>query len=224
MKVIAIYGNPKAGGFVHGCLDAICDRLEIRGTDLERLHLREQGIQDCTGCFACLRTGECVLPDAMNEICRRMRAADGFVVGCSVRNGYVTALYKRFFERITYPLGFTGDLAGKYVLSVSAVGKATGKRATGRLLGLQGEGAYRTGHLFFHTGIPTTRTVDDCRGALEAGADRFLRRFEKRWRPGPLFHIGRRFDRFLIRKLMLNKDPDTYAHVIDCWKRRGWMK
>ena len=110
MNVMIIYGNPKEGGFVHGCLDAISERLGQRDVQVERLHLHRQGILDCTGCFTCLRTGACVLEDQMNGICERMRQADGYVIGCSVRNGYVTALYKRFYERITYPLIFTGDL------------------------------------------------------------------------------------------------------------------
>jgi multimeric flavodoxin WrbA len=130
MNVISIYGNPKDGGFVHGCLDVISQELEGRGASVERLLLKDAGVQDCVGCFTCLRTGKCPLPDGMDDICDRLRAADGFVVGCSVRNGTFTALYKRFWERITYPLGFTGDLSDKHVLSVSTVGLMGGRKAT----------------------------------------------------------------------------------------------
>ena len=118
MKISAIYGNPKAGVFVHGCLDVVAEWLEELGVDVERLALKDQKIQDCVGCFTCLRTGECPLPDTMNDICGRLREADGFVVGCSVRNETFTALYKRFWERICYPLGFTGDISDKHVLSI----------------------------------------------------------------------------------------------------------
>ena len=54
-----------------------------------------------------------------------IRAADGLVVGASVRNGYFPALTKRFYERITYILGFGRDLRGKHVLAVGAVGLAS---------------------------------------------------------------------------------------------------
>ena len=224
MKVIGIYGNPKDGGFVHGCMDAIAKRLEERDVVVERLHLREQGILDCTGCFTCLRTGSCVLDDPMNGICERMRQADGYVIGCSVRNGYATALYKKFYERITYPLIFTGDMTGKFVLSVSAVGKMGGRGATSKLLGLAGTGAYHAGGLFFHTGIPTRLTVDAARVGLERAADRFLERYGAGWRPGPLWRLARRVDHFVMKRLLFAKSPETYRHVIECYRRRGWMK
>ena len=224
MNVIGICGNPKEGGFVHGCLEAIAHRLEKQGVQVEWLYLRNQGILDCTGCFTCLRTGTCVLEDPMNDICRRMRGADGYVIVCSVRNGYVTALYKRFYERITYPLIFTGDLTGKFVLSVSAVGKMGGQRPTSKLLGLEGTGAYHVGHLFFHTDIPTRLTVDGARSRLDRAADRFLGRFRAGWRPGALWHAGRLIDHLVTKRFMLAGKPDVYRHVIDCYRKRGWMK
>jgi multimeric flavodoxin WrbA len=224
MKVMVINGNPKEGGFVHGCLDALAQRLERQGAQVETLHLRAQDIQHCTGCFACLRTGVCVLQDSMNEIAQRMRSADGFVIGCSVRNGYVTALYKTFYERITYPLIFTGDLVGKLALSVSSVGKMGGRRVTARFLGLKDSDVYPAGHLFFYTDIPTSLTVDAVRNRLDRAADRFLARLRAGCRPGPLWRIAHFADHLVMRRFLLAKKPDVYAHVIDCYRKRGWMK
>ena len=223
MNVLAIYGNPKSGGFVHGCIDALADRLTERGATVERLHLRDAGIDDCGGCFTCLRTGRCVLDDDVNDICRRMREADGFVIGCSVRNGNVTALYKRFFERFTYPLVFTGDLHGKYVLSVSAVGMMGGRGLTKKLLGLAGSGAYPVDHLFFKTGIPTSQAPADVSDKLSGAADRMLECCRRGWRPGPLWRLGRRIDRAVMTRLLFRKQPDLYANVIARYRERGWM-
>ena len=224
MNVLCIHANPRDGGFVHGSLDAVASCLRERGASVRPLHLRNEGILDCTGCFACLRTGACVLDDSMEAICRSMRDADGYVVGGSVRNGHVTALYKRLLERITYPLIFTGDLTGKMVLSVSAVGKMGGKRATRKLLGLDGTGAYHVGHLFFRTDIPTRLTVDAVRRRLERAADQFLDRFRAEWRPGPLWHAARRVDRFIMKRRLFAGNPELYRHVIECYRRRGWMR
>ena len=223
MNIITIYGNPKDGGFVHGCLDVISQRLEDRGADLERLVLKDQDIRDCVGCFRCLRTGECALPDAMNEIYPRLRAADGFVVGCSVRNATFTALYKRFWERTTYTLGFTGDISDKHVLSVSAVGMMGGKRATRLIVGMTQYGSRLSNHLFFKTGIPTRLSVDDVRPRLVKAADKLYDRMETNRSPGIAWKLARRFDRFVMRKFLFTKSPAFYAHVITRYKQRGWM-
>lgn len=223
MNAMTIYANPADGGFVHGCLDAISDRLEARGDAVERLRLKDADVRDCSGCFACLRTGECVLDDEMNDVCERMRSADAFVIGGSVRNGYVPALYKRFYERITYPLIFTGDLTGKCVLSVAAVGIMTGRRATAKLFGLHGTGAGHVGHLFFRAGIPTKLSPDDVRAKLDAAADRLARRIETGWTPDPLWRLARRLDRFVMKR-MFAKNPEMYAHVLERYRERGWIK
>jgi len=57
VKVMAIYGNPKQGGFVHECLDHAADRLAGKGAEVDRLRLADAAIRDCVGCFTCLRTG-----------------------------------------------------------------------------------------------------------------------------------------------------------------------
>lgn len=224
MNVVTIYGNPKEGGLVHGCLDVISDHLAERGAQVERLRLKDLEILDCTGCFTCLRTGTCVLADSMNDICEKIRRTDCLVLGCSVRNGTFTALYKRFLERITYPICFTGDLYDKYTLSVSAVGIMTGKKETRKVLGLASSGARHTGHLFFKAGFPTKLSADDVRDRLHRAADRLGKCFEAKWRPGLLFYMARGLDRRLMRKFMFTKDPEQFAHVIECYKRRGWWK
>lgn len=223
MNVITIYGNPKDGGFVHGCLDVISRHLEERGAHVERLVLKDRDIRDCTGCFTCLKTGLCPLPDAMNDICAMLKAADAFVPGCSVRNGTFTALYKRFWERITYPLGFTGDIFDKHVLSVSAVGLMGGAKATRRFVGMTQFGSRLSDHLFFKTGIPTKLSVEDVSARLLAAADRLYDRVAANRPPGITWKLKRRLDRFIMRKFLLEKKPDFYANVLASYKKRGWM-
>ncbi|MBN2583858.1 MAG: flavodoxin family protein, partial [Planctomycetes bacterium] len=161
MRILAVYGNPKSGGFVHNCVDAVAQRLESRGAEVDRLHLAEIEMKDCTGCFTCLRTGRCTIDDDMAGVIERIRAADGLVCGVSVRNGLMTALFKRFYERITYTIIFCGDITDKYVLGISAVGMAGGKAVTRRIVAMSEMGARTVDHLFFRTGIPTRISAED---------------------------------------------------------------
>jgi hypothetical protein len=61
-------------------------------------------------------------------------------------------------------------------------------------------------------------------GRLKRAADRLVHRFETTWRPGPLWHLSRRIDRLVLSRFLFAKDPEQYAHVIRCFRQRGWMK
>ncbi len=211
MQVMVVFGNPQKGGFVHGCLEVIAENLEHRGVQVERLLLRERHIQDCVGCFTCLRTGRCALRDDMAQVCEAMARVDGLVVGCSVRNGSVSALYKRFFERITYPVGFGQDLNEKHVLALSAVGYMSGKRVTRKLLGLQDFGTYLTDHLFFRTGIPTGRTPEKVQGQLLRAVDRLEQAINEQWKLSLPKRALQELDRLIIWKTILSKRPEEFA-------------
>ncbi|MDQ1239983.1 MAG: hypothetical protein QG577_2169, partial [Thermodesulfobacteriota bacterium] len=139
---------------------------------VHRLKLVDADIRDCIGCFQCLRTGSCSIHDDMEQIIPRMKEAEGFVTGASVRNGYFPAIYKRFYERITYILGFGRELRGKYVSAIGAVGMASGKKHLGKLLTLREFQTNVQDYLFFRTGIPAKLKAGDVTHQLEGLADR----------------------------------------------------
>jgi NAD(P)H-dependent FMN reductase len=222
MKIMAIYGNPKHDGFVHECLNLVAKRLEQNGAEIDRLKLADVDIRDCAGCFQCLRTGSCAIHDDMGQIIDRMRDADGFITGASVRNGYFPALYKRFYERICYILGFGRELRGKHVLSVGAVGMATGKKHLGKLLTLREFQTYVVAYLFFRTGIPTRLKADDVSDRLDVVADRFHASVLSRAGLSLWTRLETRIDDFLIRKFMLERNPDhVYDYIIEQWRKKG---
>ncbi|MEW6359954.1 MAG: flavodoxin family protein [Planctomycetota bacterium] len=224
MKVLVINGNPKRDGFIGGSLDIIANRLQARGAEVDRLNLADARIEDCRGCFACLRTGACPVDDDMAGIIRRMAEADGYVVGSPVRNGLVTACYKRFYERITYLLGFTLAIEDKHTLAVSSVGFAGGKAVNRKLLGLQD--VFRTrlsDYLFFKIGIPSRFGPEDVRESLEQAADRLMHDIETNARKGIIAHIAAAVDRIVIRRCVFAKDPAAFAHVIQRWKEKRYM-
>jgi len=223
-RVLCIYGNPKRGGFVHGCVDHVAARLEGAGVEVDRLRLGDCDLRDCLGCFQCLRTGTCAIEDEMSSVIQRMRSADGFVVGASVRNGFFPARFKLFYERITYILGFGRELRGKYVLAVGAVGMATGRKPLGRLITFREFHTYVSDYLFFRTGIPTKRKVEDVAPRLDRAADRFLRAMAA-GKPLPwTTRLMAWIDDFIVRKFMLQRNPDhVYDYIVAQWREKGLM-
>ena len=224
MRIVVIYGNPMAGGFVHACLDRVSARLAAAGAEVTALRLNEMRVADCAGCFTCLRTGRCALHDDVGPAITQMVAADALVLGASVRNGQAPALFKRSYERITYLLGFTRALRGRPTLAIGAVGMASGRRALGRLLTLRDMQALQVGYLFFRTGIPTRLTPANVAGDLDLAADRLLSAAAAH-PPLPIHcRVSARLDDFVIRRFMLHPNPDgVYDHIVARWKALGMM-
>lgn len=223
LKVASIYGNPKAGGFVHGCLDHLAARLADNGVEVTPVRLHERDIRHCTGCFTCLKTGQCAIDDDMGDVTRLLREADGWLVGASVRNGYFPALYKTFYERITYTLAFTWTMFEKHILAVGAVGMATGRDPTKKIVAMTQARSNLSSFLFFKTGIPTRITPRDVAGKLDRAADRFLRRMRTGARPPLATRLARAIDQAVVHRLMVKKNPEQYAFVREEWKRKGYI-
>ncbi len=224
MKIMVVNGNPKEGGFIAGSLDIVAAHLAENGAQVDRLNLREANIGDCRGCFACLRTGRCVLRDDMDDIVERMRRADGFVVGAPVRNANVTALYKRFYERISYTLGFPLHLEEKYTLALSCVGMMGGKKIARNLLGLQDIIHTRlSGFLFRAVGIPAKIEPASLRPELTRAADKLLADIRAQ-RPRS---FGQRaayaLDRAVMRKFVFARNPEQYAAVVESYREKNYL-
>jgi multimeric flavodoxin WrbA len=224
MKILLIDGNPKQGGFSESALRIASSRLEKMGASTETIRLVDTDIKDCIGCSTCLKTGKCVLRDDAESIIQSMKESDGFVIAGPVRNSLVTACFKRFYERITYTLGFPLLLEDKYTLAVSSVGYMGGKSVCRRFYGLQGEfHTYLSGFIFCAVGIPPTINPEDIQERLEKAADKLMADIGNRTARSLFQRVSFFIDRLVMRKFMFNRRPDVYAHVIQCWKAKGYM-
>lgn len=225
MKVLVINGNPKKRGFIAGVLDIISSYLETQDVEVQYLRLADAQIKDCIGCFQCLKTGTCALNDDMNNIIQTMMKVDGYVVGSPVRNGLTTACYKRFYERITYLLGFPLLLEDKYILAISCVGYMGGKTVNKRMVGLQDIFHTRlTNFIFYKVGMPTKIQPVDIQHQLEHAANKLIYDIRNH-RPRKLLdRVLFAVDRTIMRKFIFEKNPEPYTYAINCWKQKGYMK
>jgi len=224
MQIMVINGDPKKEGFISGALEIVAERIKAKGCEVKSVRLADVRIQDCLGCFTCLKTGDCPLNDDMKAIIGNMLASDGFVVGAPVRNGLTTACYKRFYERITYLLGFTLLLEDKHTLAISSVGFMGGEAVNRKCLGLQD--VFRTrlsDYLFFKVGIPARFQPAQAKDRLELAADRLAHNIATKARKGIFDRAAAAFDRLIIGKFMLMKNPEQYAHVIKCWRQKDYL-
>lgn len=224
MNIMLISGNPKKTGFIVDCLNLAQEHLQAKSVTTDRLDLARADIKDCLGCFHCLATGDCVIRDGMDDIAARMLAADGLVVASPVRNGNVTALYKRFFERITYRLGFPLLLEHKHTLAICSVGMAGGKGINRKLVGLQETMHARlSGYLFFRVGIPSRKTAEQVRPYLTQALDKLLADIQAQAPRGLSARLSFALDRWVMASFMLKKSPQVYANVVRHWRDKGYL-
>ena len=68
MKVLGIYGSPRPGGNSDLLLDKVLEGAGSSGAEIQRIYVREMKISGCQECGGCDKTGECVIPDEMQQI------------------------------------------------------------------------------------------------------------------------------------------------------------
>jgi multimeric flavodoxin WrbA len=105
-QVLIINGSYREAGFTDLMVGIMKARLEEAGIATETLLLREIPIEFCRNCRNCTQgegnaPGECVIDDGMLAVIEKLEAADGYIFASPTNYGTVTALFKRFLERMT---------------------------------------------------------------------------------------------------------------------------
>lgn len=101
MKILAICASHRKGNSYSVLSKIPEDYPEI---DYELLMLKDTNLEDCRGCYTCVRRGEqyCPLKDDRDMIIQKMLDADGVVFQSPVYVNNMTSLMKKFMERLGY--------------------------------------------------------------------------------------------------------------------------
>lgn len=96
-----INGSPREKGCTYTALNEIVKTLKEEGIDSEIFHIGNKPMQGCIACRKCAELGRCVFDDAVNEIAKKAKDFDGFVIGSPVyyaaANGSLLAFLNRLF-------------------------------------------------------------------------------------------------------------------------------
>ncbi len=104
-KILAINGSYRDGGVTDQAVNGVLETLQAMDADVEHIRLRDRPIEFCLNCRECMQQpgaapGRCVLNDGMAELVQRIEDADGYVLAAPTNFSSVTALFKRFSERL----------------------------------------------------------------------------------------------------------------------------
>lgn len=98
-KVLILSSSPRKGGNSETLAAAFAKGAQEAGHAVETVYLREKQCGFCKGCFACLKTGRCVIRDDAAEIIAKMHDADVLVFATPVYYYSVSAQLKTMLDR-----------------------------------------------------------------------------------------------------------------------------
>ena len=127
MKVIAINGSPRKNGNTSQALKIMADELEEQGIEVEIIQIGHLNIHGCLGCGYCRTSADnqCVFKDdIVNDVAKKMREADGFILASPTYYAGIAGTMKAFLDRVFY----TSSKYFKYKVatSISVVRRAGG--------------------------------------------------------------------------------------------------
>lgn len=104
--ILAINGSYRDDGVTDQLVASAEQFLRRAGAEVEVVQLRDYPIEFCLNCRECTQTpgdipGHCVHNDGMQALIDKIEGADGLILASPTNVGAVTALFKRFMERLT---------------------------------------------------------------------------------------------------------------------------
>ena len=105
MRILAINGSYRSAGITEQTLAVMRQTLVSAGHDVIEVALRERDIGFCRNCRECTQQpgpnpGRCVQDDEMADLIAQIEACDACILASPTNCGAVTALFKRFMERL----------------------------------------------------------------------------------------------------------------------------
>ncbi len=127
MKVVAFNGSPRKDGNTSIAIKTVFEELEAKNIQTEMVDLCKYKIQGCIACMGCAKNKneQCVLNDDFNPLFKKLREADGVIIGSPVYVSNMSGITKCFIERAGLVAKVNGAiLAHKVGASVVAVRRA----------------------------------------------------------------------------------------------------
>lgn len=99
MKILVLNGSPRKKGTVATLLKAVADGASGRH-EVEWIDVYDLKMKPCIACMKCRPDGECVQPeDDAHIIGRKIKDADGLIVGTPTHWGNMSSQLKVLFDR-----------------------------------------------------------------------------------------------------------------------------
>ena len=103
--LLAINGSYRPDGIMDQAVAAAVQAATSADVQIEVIYLRDYPIEFCLNCRECTQQpgdvpGKCVQDDGMQALVDKIEAADGYILASPTNFYSVTAVFKRFMERL----------------------------------------------------------------------------------------------------------------------------
>lgn len=99
MKILGVMGSPRIKGNTDLLLDEALKGARSEGAEVEKITVDKLKIAPCREYYGCLKDGNCVIRDDMDEIYPKLLAADGIIIASPMFFYGLTAQLKALIDR-----------------------------------------------------------------------------------------------------------------------------
>lgn len=99
MKVLGIMGSPRKQGNTDLLLDEALKGAESQGAEVEKLMIDELEISPCREFYGCLRDGQCIIKDDMQNVYVKLLEADHIILASPMFFYGLTSQLKALIDR-----------------------------------------------------------------------------------------------------------------------------
>jgi putative NADPH-quinone reductase len=104
-RVVAIVGSYRKGGTTERAVEAVLEGARTGGAITQTIRLTDRPLEFCTNCRKCTQDAgairvKCAQSDGLEQILSAVDAADAVVLASPVNFYNVTAIFRRFQERL----------------------------------------------------------------------------------------------------------------------------
>jgi len=104
-KVVGVVGSYRKKGIISQAVSEVLEAAKAKGAETKLIDLLDQDIQFCKNCRGCTqeggeKRGKCVIEDDLDGVLTEIDSADYLVLGSPVNFFNLTALMRRFMERL----------------------------------------------------------------------------------------------------------------------------
>ena len=115
MKIVVLEGSPNKNGSTHILADYFREGAEKAGHSVEMIDVAHADIHPCTGCIHCGYEGPCVQKDDVEDIRKKILAADMIVFSTPLYYYGMSAQLKTMIDRFC---AFNSSIQQKHMKSV----------------------------------------------------------------------------------------------------------
>ena len=109
-SVLLLNGSPRVKGCTARALEEMIRVFHEEGIETELIQVGKESIRGCLSCGYCKSHDGCVIPDIVNELSKKLKKADGLVIGSPVYYGSPNGNLLSCLDRLFHSSGFSKQM------------------------------------------------------------------------------------------------------------------